>query len=154
MAAPIDVEQAEFFPARADIHVPPGVLGPASVSFDVRAFVVRRGDDIGLVDALMQPEHCELISDGLGTGSGEFRRHQIYPADPSSSRPNGRTSRGRPSGTAGQNLVRRRRCCRHPRFDRDFSGCRGPGRGSPRTPLKPRQPCALWRSPSANSQTS
>jgi glyoxylase-like metal-dependent hydrolase (beta-lactamase superfamily II) len=72
MAARMDVAQTKFFPARAEIHVPPGVLGPESVSFDVRAFVVRRGDDIALVDTLMRPEQCELIGDALIQAAATF----------------------------------------------------------------------------------
>jgi glyoxylase-like metal-dependent hydrolase (beta-lactamase superfamily II) len=72
MASPIDVAGAEFFPARADIFVPPGVVGPESLSFDVNAFVVRRGDEVALVDTLMQPDHCELILDALGRAGASF----------------------------------------------------------------------------------
>jgi hypothetical protein len=42
MALPNSAAKAEFFPARTDISVPPGVVGPDSYSFEVNAFVVRR----------------------------------------------------------------------------------------------------------------
>jgi hypothetical protein len=45
----------QLFPARADIHLPAGVAGPDAVSFDVHAFVVSNGDEIALVDTLLQP---------------------------------------------------------------------------------------------------
>jgi glyoxylase-like metal-dependent hydrolase (beta-lactamase superfamily II) len=66
MALPTDAAGAEFFPARTDIYVPPGVVGPDSYSFEVNAFVVRRGDSIAVVDTLMRPDHCQLILDALG----------------------------------------------------------------------------------------
>jgi glyoxylase-like metal-dependent hydrolase (beta-lactamase superfamily II) len=66
MASPTDAAGAEFFPARTDIYVPPGVVGPDSYSFEVNAFVVRRGDSIAVVDTLMRPDHCQLILDALG----------------------------------------------------------------------------------------
>jgi glyoxylase-like metal-dependent hydrolase (beta-lactamase superfamily II) len=72
VTSPTDVSDAEFFPAVADIYIPPGVMGPEAMSFDVRAFVVRRGDDIALIDTLMQPEHCELILDALARASATF----------------------------------------------------------------------------------
>jgi glyoxylase-like metal-dependent hydrolase (beta-lactamase superfamily II) len=65
MALPTDAAGAEFFPARTDIYVPPGVVGPDSYSFEVNAFVVRRGDRIAVVDTLMQPDHCQLILEAL-----------------------------------------------------------------------------------------
>lgn len=66
MALPTDAAGAEFFPARTDIYVPPGVVGPDSYSFEVNAFVVRRGDGIAVVDTLMRPDHCQVILDALG----------------------------------------------------------------------------------------
>jgi glyoxylase-like metal-dependent hydrolase (beta-lactamase superfamily II) len=65
MALPNSAAGAEFFPARTDIYVPPGVVGPDSYSFEVNAFVVRRGDSIAVVDTLMRPDHCQLILDAL-----------------------------------------------------------------------------------------
>ena len=65
MALPNSAAGAEFFPARTDIYVPPGVAGPDSYSFEVNAFVVRRGDSIAVVDTLMRPDHCQLILDAL-----------------------------------------------------------------------------------------
>jgi glyoxylase-like metal-dependent hydrolase (beta-lactamase superfamily II) len=65
MALPADAAGAEFFPARTDIYVPPGLVGPDSYSFEVNAFVVRRGDSIAVVDTLMRPDHCQLILDAL-----------------------------------------------------------------------------------------
>ena len=56
---------AEITPARAEINMPAGVAGPDPVSFDVAAFVVRRGSSILLVDALMRPEHAELLEAAL-----------------------------------------------------------------------------------------
>jgi glyoxylase-like metal-dependent hydrolase (beta-lactamase superfamily II) len=64
MALPNSAAGAEFFPARTDIYVPPGVVGPDSYSFEVNAFVVRRGDSIAVV-TLMRPDHCQLILDAL-----------------------------------------------------------------------------------------
>ncbi len=55
----------ELFSARADIVMPAGVAGPDPVSFDVHAFVVRDGDDIILVDTLLQPGHVDLIADAV-----------------------------------------------------------------------------------------
>ena len=72
MSSPIDVAGAEFFPARADIFVPPGVVGPESLSFDVNAFVVRRGNGVALVDTLMQPDHCGLILEALERAGASF----------------------------------------------------------------------------------
>ena len=61
----------ELFPARADIVMPAGVAGPDPVTFDVHAFVVRDGDDVILVDALLQPGHVDLIAEALArAGSG------------------------------------------------------------------------------------
>ena len=37
MALPNSAAGAEFFPARTDIYVPPGVVGPNSYSFEVNA---------------------------------------------------------------------------------------------------------------------
>jgi glyoxylase-like metal-dependent hydrolase (beta-lactamase superfamily II) len=65
MALPNSAAGAEFFPARTDIYVPPGVVGPDSYSFEVNAFAVRRGDSIAVVDTLMRPDHCQLILDAL-----------------------------------------------------------------------------------------
>jgi glyoxylase-like metal-dependent hydrolase (beta-lactamase superfamily II) len=65
MALPNSAAGAEFFQARTDIYVPPGVVGPDSYSFEVNAFVVRRGDSIAVVDTLMRPDHCQLILDAL-----------------------------------------------------------------------------------------
>lgn len=65
MASPNSAAGAEFFPARTDIYVPPGVVGPASHSFEVNSFVVRRGDYVAVVDTLMRPDHCQLILDAL-----------------------------------------------------------------------------------------
>jgi glyoxylase-like metal-dependent hydrolase (beta-lactamase superfamily II) len=65
MALPADAAGAEFFPARTDIYVPPGLVGPDSYSFEVNAFVVRRGNGIAVVDTLMRPDHCQLILDAL-----------------------------------------------------------------------------------------
>jgi glyoxylase-like metal-dependent hydrolase (beta-lactamase superfamily II) len=65
MALPNSAAGAEFFPARTDMYVPPGVVGPDSYSFEVNAFVVRRGDSIAVVDTLMRPDHCQLILDAL-----------------------------------------------------------------------------------------
>ena len=62
----------EFFPARAEIVVPAGMLGPEPSTFDVSAFVVRRGDSIVLVDTLMQPDHVELIRDALSRAGAGF----------------------------------------------------------------------------------
>ena len=72
MISATDVSDAEFYPAVADVYIPPGVMGREAMSFDVRAFVVRRGDDIALVDTLMQPEHCELILDALARAASTF----------------------------------------------------------------------------------
>ena len=40
-------------------------LDPKSFSFNVNAFVLRRGNDIALVDTLMRPDHGELILGAL-----------------------------------------------------------------------------------------
>ena len=63
---------AEFFPARADIVLPPGVVGPESFSFNVNAFVVRRGSDIALVDTLMRPDHVDIILRALEHAGAGF----------------------------------------------------------------------------------
>ena len=61
----------ELFPVRADIVMPAGVAGSDPVSFDVHAFVVRDGDDLILIDTLLQPGHIDLIADALArAGSG------------------------------------------------------------------------------------
>jgi glyoxylase-like metal-dependent hydrolase (beta-lactamase superfamily II) len=61
----------QLFPARADIVMPAGVAGPDPVSSDVHAFVVRDGDDVILVDTLLQSGHVDLIADALArAGSG------------------------------------------------------------------------------------
>ena len=65
MALPTDAAGAEFFPARTDIYVPPGVVGPDSYSFEVNAFVVRRGSSVAVVDTLMRPDHCQVILEAL-----------------------------------------------------------------------------------------
>src|SRR6478736_4840663 len=66
-----DTGRVELFPARADIVMPAGVVGPHPVTFDVHAFVVRDGDDVILVDALLQPGHVDLIAEALArAGSG------------------------------------------------------------------------------------
>jgi glyoxylase-like metal-dependent hydrolase (beta-lactamase superfamily II) len=65
MALPNSAAGAEFFPARTDIYVPPGVVGTDSYSFEVNSFVVRRGDSVAVVDTLMRPDHCQLILDAL-----------------------------------------------------------------------------------------
>jgi glyoxylase-like metal-dependent hydrolase (beta-lactamase superfamily II) len=70
MALPDSAAKAEFFPARTDIYVPPGVVGPDSYSFEVNAFVVRRGDSLAVVDTLMRPDHCQLILDALAGAKG------------------------------------------------------------------------------------
>lgn len=72
MASAREVSGVEFFPARADIFVPPGVVGPKSMSFDVQAFVVKRGDDIALVDTLMQPAHADLVLDALARADAGY----------------------------------------------------------------------------------
>lgn len=72
MAAPRNGPSLGIFPARADISVPAGVVGPEAFSFDVHAFVVRRGNEIALVDALMQPAHTELIGEALARAGGSF----------------------------------------------------------------------------------
>jgi glyoxylase-like metal-dependent hydrolase (beta-lactamase superfamily II) len=63
---------AKFFPARAEIVLPPGVVGPESFSFNVNAFVVRRGVDIALVDTLMRPDHVDIILGALGNAGAGF----------------------------------------------------------------------------------
>ena len=62
----------EIFPARADIVVPAGILGPEPSTFDVSAFVVRLGAGIVLVDTLMQPDHVEVIRDALSRAGAGF----------------------------------------------------------------------------------
>jgi hypothetical protein len=59
------VRAAEFRRARADLVVPAGVVGRESLSFDVRAFVFRRGVDVALVDTLMFDQHAVLIDAAL-----------------------------------------------------------------------------------------
>ena len=65
----------QIVPATAQIVVPPGRMGPAEVTFSVASFVARRGNSIVVVDALMQPEHAELIEAALreaGAGFGDI----------------------------------------------------------------------------------
>ena len=66
------VSGAEFFPARADIYVPAGVAGPEPLSFNVHAFVVRRGTEVGLIDTLMQPDHLGAIEAALAQANATF----------------------------------------------------------------------------------
>ena len=56
---------AEFFTATAEIQMPAGVAGPDPMSFDVHAFVVKRGEQIMLVDTLLRPEHQGLLEGAL-----------------------------------------------------------------------------------------
>ena len=63
---------AEFFPARADIYVPAGVAGPEPLSFNVHAFVVRRGTEVGLIDTLMRPDHIGAIEAALSQANAAF----------------------------------------------------------------------------------
>lgn len=63
---------AEFFAARADIVIPPGVMGPESFSFDVHAFVVRRGNEVALIDTLLQPDHAQIILGALRQAGADF----------------------------------------------------------------------------------
>lgn len=72
MPEPSDGVTAEFFPARADIVLPRGVLGPESFSFNVNAFVLRRGNNIALIDTLMRPDHSEVILGALGHADAGF----------------------------------------------------------------------------------
>ena len=52
--------------------MPAGVAGPDPVTFDVHAFVVRDGDDVILVDALLQPGHVDLIAEALARAGAGF----------------------------------------------------------------------------------
>lgn len=63
---------SEFFPARADILVPAGVVGPESFSFQVQAFVVRSAADIILVDTLMRDDHVAVIETALEKAGATF----------------------------------------------------------------------------------
>jgi len=72
MSAPQHAVAAEFFPAPADIYLPPGVAGPESFSFSVNAFVIRRGNDIALVDTLMTPNHVDVIRGALDAADADF----------------------------------------------------------------------------------
>ncbi len=65
-------QDAEFFAARADIVLPAGVIGPEPFSFDVQAFVVRRGNEIAVVDTLMNPDHSALIEEALAQAGAGF----------------------------------------------------------------------------------
>ena len=67
-----DPPVAQFFSARADIHLPADVLGPSPVTFDVHAFVVRRDADVVLVDTLAGPHHIDLIEAALAAADADF----------------------------------------------------------------------------------
>ncbi len=62
---------AEFFAAVAELQVPATAGGPAAFTFDVRAFVVRRGGEIALVDTLMRPESIDLLENALAAAGAE-----------------------------------------------------------------------------------
>jgi glyoxylase-like metal-dependent hydrolase (beta-lactamase superfamily II) len=62
----------EFFPAFGDVYMPAGVVSPGPLSFTVRAFVVRRGLEVGLIDTLMQPDHVNMIQAALSQASADF----------------------------------------------------------------------------------
>jgi glyoxylase-like metal-dependent hydrolase (beta-lactamase superfamily II) len=62
----------EFFPAPADIYVPAGIAGPEAFTVKVQAFIVRRGEEVGLVDTLMQPDNIDLIEEALYRANAAF----------------------------------------------------------------------------------
>jgi len=66
------IPDLEFFPAPADIYVPAGIAGPEAFTVKVQAFIVRRGEEVGLVDTLMQPDNIGLIEDALSKASAAF----------------------------------------------------------------------------------
>lgn len=73
-----NAQTLDVVPARAEILVPAGRMGPTEVTFDVAAFVARRGDAITVVDALMQDAHLELIEAALvAAGAGYADIDQI-----------------------------------------------------------------------------
>ena len=66
------IPDLEFFPAPADIYVPAGIAGPEAFTVKVQAFIVRRGEEVGLVDTLMQPDNIGLIEEALSKASAGF----------------------------------------------------------------------------------
>ncbi len=67
-----DPGDLRIVPATAEIVVPAGRMGPEPVTFTVASFVARRGDSIVVVDALMQPDHSELIEAALRAAGAGF----------------------------------------------------------------------------------
>lgn len=57
-------------PARADITIPGGgPLGSHPVTFDVQAFILRRGDEVAVVDTLIAG-HIHALDEALGLAGG------------------------------------------------------------------------------------
>jgi hypothetical protein len=79
------------------------------MSFDVRAFVVRTGADVALVDTLVRPEHVELLSAALadaGSGFEQVRYVVLTPRLPYGSWPVVWPRRSPfPTGPSGRILV-------------------------------------------------
>lgn len=53
-----------WIPVIMDLHLPPGMLGPEAVSYDVRAFLISHADGVTLIDTGFDPD-ATAIADAL-----------------------------------------------------------------------------------------